>query len=64
MGYCDMCQSAGSVNRYGFCEVCGNEHEAEDQANFILAEAAAIGEAARLSGGGGNRLTYREEALV
>ena len=30
MGYCDVCQSAGSVNRYGFCEVCGTNHEAED----------------------------------
>lgn len=35
MNYCDMCQSAGSVNRYGYCEVCGNEHEAEDQLNML-----------------------------
>ena len=27
MGYCDVCQSAGSVNRFGFCEVCGTTHE-------------------------------------
>lgn len=30
MGFCDMCQSAGSVNTYGLCEVCGNEVELED----------------------------------
>jgi len=23
MGYCDVCQSAGSVNRFGYCEICG-----------------------------------------
>lgn len=27
MGYCDVCQSAGSVNRFGFCEVCGSKHK-------------------------------------
>jgi hypothetical protein len=26
MGYCDVCQSAGSVNKYGFCQICGTEH--------------------------------------
>jgi len=26
MGYCDECQSAGSVNKYGFCEICGSRH--------------------------------------
>ena len=26
MGYCNACQSAGSVNGYGFCEICGAEH--------------------------------------
>ena len=26
MGYCDVCQSAGSVDRYGFCEICGTTH--------------------------------------
>ena len=35
MGYCDMCQSAGSVNRYGYCDVCGNEHELEDELNML-----------------------------
>ena len=30
MGFCDMCQSAGSVNVYGLCEVCGTEVELED----------------------------------
>jgi len=29
MGYCDICQSAGSVNRYGFCEICGTGHHEE-----------------------------------
>lgn len=37
MGYCDLCDSAGSVNRYGCCEVCGNEHDAEDQENLAAA---------------------------
>lgn len=26
MGYCDSCLSAGSVNSYGYCEICGAEH--------------------------------------
>lgn len=25
--YCDICQSAGSVNRWGFCEICGEEYD-------------------------------------
>jgi len=28
MGYCDSCLSAGSVNAYGYCEICGAEHGA------------------------------------
>lgn len=24
---CKICFSAGSVNRYGYCEVCGEDHE-------------------------------------
>lgn len=27
MGYCDKCQSAGSVNRFGYCEICGTDHD-------------------------------------
>ncbi len=30
MGYCDRCQSAGSVNQYGYCEICGTEHKHDD----------------------------------
>ena len=29
MEYCNVCQSAGSVTRYGFCEICGTKHGAE-----------------------------------
>lgn len=29
MGYCNICLSAGSVNKYGFCEICGTEHKGE-----------------------------------
>jgi hypothetical protein len=29
MEYCDVCQSAGSVNKYGFCEICGTGHHDE-----------------------------------
>ncbi len=35
MGYCDVCQSAGSVNRFGFCEVCGSKH-GTTRADLIL----------------------------
>jgi hypothetical protein len=24
---CNICFSAGSVNRWGYCEVCGEDHE-------------------------------------
>lgn len=24
---CDICQSAGSVNQWGFCEICGEDFE-------------------------------------
>lgn len=40
MGFCDMCQSAGSVNLYGFCEVCGSEAELED--TVVQATEAAV----------------------
>ncbi len=40
MGYCDVCQSAGSVNRFGFCEVCGSEHETAG-ADLVM-EAASV----------------------
>lgn len=31
MGYCNVCLSAGSVNKYGFCEICGSEHQGEEE---------------------------------
>lgn len=31
MGYCDSCLSAGSVNAYGYCEICGAKHESAKQ---------------------------------
>lgn len=43
MGFCDMCQSAGSVNRYGYCEVCGNEHEVEDELSMLSTGTAGWG---------------------
>lgn len=39
MGYCNVCQSAGSVNRFGFCEICGTEHK--DEAGGLLTKLAA-----------------------
>jgi len=27
---CDICLSAGSVNQWGFCEICGEEFESTD----------------------------------
>jgi len=36
MGYCDVCQSAGSVNRFGFCEICGTEHETAQKPDSTL----------------------------
>lgn len=41
MKYCDMCHSAGSVNAYGLCEVCGNEQETEDIVS-VAAEPAGV----------------------
>ena len=35
MGYCDVCQSAGSVNKYGFCEICGTGHHEEASASVL-----------------------------
>ncbi len=34
MGFCTVCQSAGSVNKYGFCEICGTEHQAMEPVNL------------------------------
>lgn len=31
MGFCNVCLSAGSVNKYGFCEICGTEHVQDDE---------------------------------
>ena len=39
MGYCDVCQSAGSVNKYGFCEICGTGHHAGSVRVLDLAKA-------------------------
>jgi len=27
---CDVCMSAGSVNKWGFCEICGEEFDDPD----------------------------------
>jgi len=27
---CDVCMSAGSVNRWGYCEICGEDFEDPD----------------------------------
>lgn len=60
MGFCDACQSAGSVNRYGFCEICGTVHEAAEpielraveMTGFQTAEAAGTLEAYEAAGAG------------
>ncbi len=41
MGYCDTCQSAGSVNRYGYCEICGTEHDSGGSMKMVTDMAAA-----------------------
>lgn len=43
MGYCDVCQSAGSVTRYGFCEICGTGHATEAE-TLLMDMAAALNE--------------------
>ena len=30
---CDICQSAGSVNKWGYCEICGEEFDDIDSLN-------------------------------
>ena len=42
MGFCDACQSAGSVNRYGFCEICGTVHEAVEPIQLRTAEVIGL----------------------
>lgn len=42
MGYCDVCQSAGSVNRFGFCEICGSSHEAGNRADLVAEPAQTV----------------------
>ena len=35
MGFCDSCLSAGSVNTYGYCEICGTEHDLADSISTV-----------------------------
>lgn len=41
MGYCDSCLSAGSVNTYGYCEICGAEHAAGSLSLATLVDSRA-----------------------
>ena len=39
---CDICLSAGSVNQWGFCEICGEEYEdLESLVDWQLSSTAA-----------------------
>lgn len=40
MGYCDVCQSAGSVNKFGYCEICGKGHHADASVSVLDLAAA------------------------
>lgn len=42
MGYCDSCLSAGSVNTYGYCEICGAEHEVAGDISTVYDAATAF----------------------
>ena len=42
MGFCDVCQSAGSVNKYGFCEICGTVHDSAEPIELRAAELAGF----------------------
>ncbi len=49
---CDICLSAGSVNQWGYCEICGEEYE--DPGSLVdwesLAKPAASEEEGQLLG--------------
>jgi hypothetical protein len=36
MGDCNNCFSAGSVNRWGYCEICGEEHQESAVVSWVL----------------------------
>ena len=38
---CDVCLSAGSVNKWGFCEICGEDLE-DPQSRVMWAEMDAV----------------------
>jgi hypothetical protein len=38
---CDVCQSAGSVNQWGFCEICGEDFE-DPGSRVILHDPIAV----------------------
>ncbi len=49
---CDVCMSAGSVNQWGYCEICGEEFEdpgSRIMGHEVAMEATSITAAARLS---------------
>lgn len=51
MGYCNVCLSAGSVNKYGFCEICGSEHIGEEEMLLVgLASAVDKNDSYSISG--------------
>lgn len=37
---CDVCLSAGSVNKWGYCEICGEEFE--DPGSKVISHVAAL----------------------
>ncbi|MCL5883027.1 MAG: hypothetical protein M1539_03525 [Actinobacteria bacterium] len=49
MGFCVAELYAGSVNRYGFCEICGTVHEAAEQLQLRTGEACELVEAAQMA---------------
>lgn len=49
MGYCDCCLSAGSVNPYGYCEICGAEHEPSGEKRGQVVDMSAVLESAGIT---------------
>lgn len=49
MDFCDECQSAGSVNRYGFCEICGTVHETAEPIQLRTVEPFEHTKAAKMA---------------
>lgn len=37
---CDVCLSAGSVNKWGYCEICGEE--TEDPGSLVMSHKAPL----------------------